>query len=337
MLRTTALVLLTAAAASAQPSLDAFTVTRGVLTDDAPVFDLTGGPDVLRLSVNASSPQAEVRSISVSMTVFDHFGGTAQRTVPVITGPSGTVDYPLPRFLETGVYRLNVAVQDASGQSRRWTTDELAAAGLPGQFEVQVTGDLDAPVVAAVEVDPVADPASPRGTARFTINDPSGVLAYRVVARSPSGVRRVLGERQSSVGVGPGHTFQTSFDLSDGSRAPVEQGRWSIAEIRTVDSNGTSQTLTARDLVNLGLQSSFAVGEVPPEQAAGPACGAPNPVAAGGVVRLPASAEVYDVRGRRVARTDDQGGLPTEGLSAGLYLVRAGEGVPPCRFTVRPR
>ena len=338
MCRAAALALLTAAAAVAQPSLDSFSVSSERVESRALVFDLTDGPGVLRLSASASSAQAKVEGISVSMTVLDHFGGTAHRAVPTIAGGSGTVDYVLPRFLETGTYRLNVAVRDAAGQTQRWTPDELAAAGLPSQFTVRVADDLSGPIVVAVAVDPVADPAAPRGTARFTFNDPSGILAYRVIVRSPSGTRRVLAEHRSSVGVGPGHTFQTAFDLSGGTGAPVEEGRWTIAEVRTVDSNGTAQTLTTRDLVNLGLQASVAVGDVPPDATGGPACGVPNPVPAGVTVRLPATADVYDVRGRRVARTSPEGALPTAGLGAGVYLVRSGvEGEPACRFTVRPR
>ena len=338
MLRTAALVLLAAATAAAQPSLEGFSVTKARVDAGPPVFDLTGGPDVLRLSVSATSEQGPVENVTVSMTALDHFGGTVQRAVPPIAGGSGTVDYVLPRFLETGVYRLNVAVRDAAGQTQRWTADELAAAGLPNQFTVRVTGDLNGPILADVDVDPVADPADPRGTARFTFNDPSGVLGYRVVVRSPSGARHVLAEARSSVGVGPGHTFQVSFDLSDGAGAPVEPGRWTIAEVWAVDSNGTSQALTARDLVNLELQASVAVGDVPPDAGAGPACGVPNPVPAGVVVRLPPRADVYDVQGRRVARADGDGALRTDGLSAGVYLARSGaEDAPACRFTVRPR
>ena len=336
MIRLLAL-LAVSAAVSAQPSLDRLTVASDPETSAIPRFELTRGSQDLVLTVAASADDARVSGISITMAALDHFGGVARLEVPPVASAEAVIRYPLPRFLETGTYRLNVAVVDDQGYSRRWTADELVAEGLPDRFEVRVVGDLEAPSVASIDVLPIVDPARPQGTVRLTLNDPSGILAYRVVTVSPSGRRRVLAEAQSSVGVGPSHTFTASFDLSTGARldGPAEQGWWSIAEVHTTDSNGTSQVLSGRDLVNLELQSRFAVGDAPPDPEPGPACGAPNPVASGAAVRLPASADVYDARGRRVARTAPDGTLATDGLGRGVYLTRpATPGERPCRFTV---
>ena len=268
----------------------------------------------------------------------DHFGGTARLTVPTIRSAQATVRFPLPRFLQTGVYKLNVAILDTQGRSRRWTSDELVADGLPSQFEVRVTNDVAAPTVSRLQIAPVADLTRPQGAVRLTVFDESGVIAYRVVAASPTGRRVVLADYQSSVGDGPGHTFEAAFDLSNGLRdgVPVEQGLWTITEVQVTDSNGRSQTLTGRDLFNLEITSRFAVGDVEPEEEPGPACGAPNPVAVGATVRVPALADVYDLRGRRVARSGADGSLSTDGMARGVYLTRSATvDAPPCRFTVR--
>ncbi len=208
---------------------------------------------------------------------------------------------------------------------------------MPNRFEVVVTGDSEAPTVVNVVIAPIEDPAQPRGLAHFTFRDPSGVLAYRVVVAAPSGRRHVLADYQSNVGVGPAHTFSVPFDLFTGPLldGPAEQGYWTIVDVRTTDSNGVTQVVTGRDLSNLGVQSRFAVGDVPPDVAQGPGCGDPNPVVLGATVRVPASADVYDVRGRRVARAAPDGSLATDGLSRGVYLARSEEpDAPPCRFTV---
>ncbi len=335
-----AALLLAATAASAQPSLDAFSLSAGDLDGSGLVFDLTDGPETLRLSVATSSPGTSVEGITVSMTVDTHFGSTATRVAPTIRQPSATVDYVLPRFLETGTYELNVGVHDAEGRIRRWTVDELANAGLPNRFEVRVTGDLAGPEISRVLIEPVADAFAPQGVAHVTLYDPSGILAYRVTAESPSGRRVTLGEMQAPVGQGPGHTFSVPFDLSSVTPLgePAEEGRWTIVEIRASDSNGTTQAYSSHDLVSLRLQSGFWVGPVPPEAEATPGCGWPNPVRAGGAVRVPASAVVYDARGRRVGRADVYGVFDTTGLGAGLYVARvADEEDDSCRLTiVRP-
>lgn len=337
MPRLLVLLLAVSAAATAQPQLHRLTVSSDIESDQVPQFQVTEAPADLVLKIAASVSGGEVEGISISMSADDHFGGHSRLVVPTITTPEATVRYPLPRFLETGTYRLNVAVVGTDGLSRRWTPDELAEAGLPYQFEVIVVGDLEAPAVTSIEIPPIEDAAQPRGVARFTFRDRSGVLAYRVVVAAPSGRRYVLADHQSNVGVGPTHTFTVPFDLFTGPQldGPAEEGYWSIAEVHTTDSNGFSQILTGRDLFNLEVQNRFAVGDVPPEVAAGPGCGAPNPVALGATVRVPASADVYDVRGRRVARAAEDGALSTDGLSRGIYLTRsATPGEPPCRFTV---
>ncbi len=333
-----ALVLLVvAASASAQPSLDHFALSKGEVDGGPLVFDVTESSQPLHVSVAASSPGTAVNGIIVSMTVDDHFGETNYHTIPPVAASVATVEYHLPRFLETGTYELNVAVQDEHGRIRRWTVDELAVAGFPNRFEVRVTDDFYAPEVSEVEIENIGDAFHPQGLARITFYDPSGTLAYRVIAESPSGKRRTLGEYQAAVGVGPSHTFAVPFDLGrqDRQDEPAEEGLWRIAEIRVSDSNGTTHTLSGSDLFNLGLQSRFWVGPVPPEATPPPGCGWPNPVQAGRAVRVPASADVYDVQGRRVARADVYGVLDTVGLRPGLYLARpSGEEAETCRFTV---
>lgn len=340
MIRFLLVVLALSASATAQPQLHQLSLSTNSDAVAVPQFDLTGAPAYLVLTVAASVGGGEVGSISITMAARDHFGGVSRLYVPTILASAATVRYPLPRFLETGTYLLNVAVVDTDGYWRRWTSDELAAAGLPDRFEVVAVGDGDPPIVTGVEIAPIADPAQPQGVARFTFRDPSGVLAYRVVIVAPSGRRHVLTEDQSNVGVGPEHTIEVPFDLSSGPQldGPAEQGYWTIAEIHLTDSQGTSQTVTARDLSNLEIQSRFAVGDVPPDVALGPGCGAPNPVVAGETMRLPASVNVYDVRGRRVAQVGQDGTLSTEGLSQGIYLARSvSVFLEPCPFTVVSR
>lgn len=340
MFRSFALLLLVATATAAQPSLDAFSISSGELEAGLIVFDLTGSSKPLLLSVAASSPGTEVDVISVSMTLLNHFGGTTHLTVPNISDSPATVSFPLPRFLETGTYKLNVAVRDVEGSTLRWTHDELANSGFPNRFEVRVTGDLYPPVLENVEIANIEDAFAPQGLGAFTFNDPSGILAYRVIVESPSGKSQTIAEFRAGVGFGPTHTFSSPFDLSRGAQRedPAEEGLWTITEVRATDSNGTTGSLYTRDFTSLGLQSRFWVGPVPPEPTPEAGCGWPNPVRAGGTVSLSASAHVYDVRGRRVARADVYGALDTTGMAAGVYLARASvEGDTPCRFTVTPR
>ena len=339
MLRAAAL-LLVSAAVSAQPSLDQFSISKDGLEGGPLVFNVTEASQPLHVFIAASSQGSEVDGISISMTVHNHFGGTATHTIPSIPPPSATISYALPRFLETGTYEVNVAIRDARGQSRRWTVDELAQAGLPNRFEVRVTNDFYAPEVAGIEIENVEDAFAPEGLARITFSDPSGILAYRVLAESPSGRRQTIGEYQAPIGVGPSHTFDLPFTLVRDVEEdePAEEGLWRIAEIWVSDSNGTAHTLYGNDLFNLGFQTAFWVGPVPPEPAPEPGCGWPNPVRAGRAVSVPASAYVYDVRGRRVGRADVYGTLDTGDLSPGLYLARAtGEEAETCRFTVSRR
>ena len=104
------------------------------------------------------------------------------------------------------------------------------------------------------------------------------------------------------------------------------------------DSNGTPQALYKQDLFDLGIQSEFWVGPVPPTGTREVGCGWPNPVRQGRPVTVPASSVVYDVRGRRVARADAYGVLDTTSLSAGLYLARpATDDAATCQFVVRGR
>ena len=335
-----ALVLLVASAATAQPVLHTFSISDGTVEGPGLVFDLADGTADLLFTVAARSPQADVSSISISMGTQPSFTDNVLLTAPPLAGAAGTVRVTLPRFLAVGTYRLNVAVLDSDGHSRRWTADELAAEGLPHQFEVRVTGDPDGPLVSNVQIAPLPDPSRPQGEAQFTFQDRSGITAYRVIVVSPSGRRHVLADYRSGIGVGPSHTFAVPFDLSTGPTrsGPAEAGRWSIAEIRATDSNGTSQVLTGRDLFNLNIQSTFAVGDVPPDEVAGPGCGSPNPVPQGGTLRLPARTAVHDARGRRVGRSAEDGAFRTEGLSAGVYIARSPvPDIPTCRFTVVAR
>ena len=333
MVRLLFLAGLLAASASAQPSLNQLALSNGRF-DGSAVFDLTDAAGVLHLRVAASSPGSEVEAISFLLSVDDHFGGTTTRALPTITDATAAADVALPRFLQTGTYRLTVGVIDADGRVIRWTPDELAGIGLPNQIEVRVEGDVYAPELAALDVENVADPFAPQGTVRATFYDPSGTLAYRVVVASPQGRRYTLAELQSAVGEGPGHTFTSAFSLPRRGDGPAEEGAWTVVEVRATDSNGTTSVLGTHDLTALGLRSRFWVGPVPPEGPPEVGCGWPNPVVAGRAVRVPASARVYDVQGRRVGQADPFGAFDTAGLGAGLYVARDDDADAPCRFTV---
>ncbi|MDQ1502101.1 MAG: hypothetical protein QOI86_5441, partial [Actinomycetota bacterium] len=210
----------------------------------------------------------------------------------------------VPRDAEHGRWTVSgVSVTDALSNSRTFSSDDLAAAGLATSFDQTGAGDSAPPAVRSLTFTPGAIDTS-AGTKVVTIqarltDDRSGVSSAWLQMMPPSG-------RQTSYV----QLTRTSGDSRDGvyeGRLTVgryaEAGTWRVSTLTMSDLVQNWASLTASDLRAAGLSSSF-------EQTGTADTVAPQLAAltwTPGTVDTAAAARTVTVRGRF---TDDLSGLP---------------------------
>ena len=219
------------------------------LTIDAHLVDASGPSNggILPLSrVVLTGPHGQ-QHVTGYLSQAQRIGGTAT------DGTYRTV-VTLRWHAEPGRWSASAVLVDAAGNSRSFTTADLAAAGLVSGIDQTGAGDTTAPQLVALSIAPPSVDTS-LNAATLTVSarivddlagasDGLGVNASQVVLRGPTGAhhaRATLDVSHRVNGNPNDSTFVVGLTLPHWS----EQGLWSVERVDLVDEVGNAVSITA--------------------------------------------------------------------------------------------